>query len=438
MNMWRYEVVQLLSQHVKDHHTNRKLETFWQGKPLVKKALSAIIRRRLTLEFLIELFGKPKEYIEPWVFASLLLGLWELLFTETPEYAAIYEAVEVAKRKGKRKGGFVNALLRKVLRHRKEVLPSRQLGKQYLPLGKGKCWVWKKGIFPSFEEKPLAYLRLAYSYPYWLIRRLKKHYGLEATIELLEAGNSTPPLYGRLHPSATESHWETLREEGIQYEKTEHPDVIRFLPPFSLEKTALFEKGMVYVQDLHNVVVLDSLLPETPPQRILDVGTAPGGKLLQLLGRYPEADFVAVDSSEERLQQVRENCERVGASVELYCQDIREVPAGQWGEFDLVVVDVPCSNTGVLCRRPQVRWRMNGEKVQELVALQREMVAVSFKHVKKGGFLLYLSCSILPEENEAHEETFLSLGLEKVRECKRMPREEGGDGIFGTLWRKTS
>ena len=339
------------------------------------------VRRLRALRFVLDALvaKRPKGELE----ALLLVGLAQILYMpDVPDFAAVSETVEAAKLTSRGAAGLVNGVLRNVLRRRAEL------------------------------ERALAAepLETRESFPTALVRRWTARYGAERTEELCR-------LYNQ--PAETFLAWRP--DSG-------HPPFERLPRATRVDSVAGFADGAFTVQDPATAGAIE-LCAVAPGLRVLDLCAAPGGKTIQLAWRLRGTGrLVAAEVNERRRSRLAENLARcrVDASTQVV-----ESPAD--GElFDVVLADVPCSNTGVLRRRPDARWNWSEKKLAQLVELQAQILDRASGHVAPGGALVHSTCSLEPEENRAQVEAFLARhpDFRIAREIERLPFEERTDGAY--------
>lgn len=325
------------------------------------------------------------------------LGLAQLLILELPDYATVNETVKLAPHSG----GLVNAVLRRAQREQDELLGQVSA----LPL------------------------HVRFSHPEWLVQRWTKQLGESAAATLCEWNQQPAPVHiriNRLHPQQPTAA--NLR----RFEPTARPDFFRVDQP---PREALAQ-GKCYVQDPSTAVACELLDPQ-PGESVLDACAAPGGKtalLAQMMGN--RGKIVACDSSPRRLPRLQENLRRlrvaIGRTFEHDWLSARGTPA--WGaiRFDRILVDAPCSNTGVMRRRLDVRWRLAPETFAAMAAVQSQILRATVPLLKPGGALVYNTCSIDPEENEGVVDSLLRdhPALRVVETRCTTPWNDGIDGSF--------
>ena len=367
------------------------------------------LRQKLALEFLVAQHAAKKP--RPLVANILDLGLYQLAFLRTPAHAAVNETVALAKQHASpTETKFVNAMLRKAATSDLDAM-----------LGKAEPWV-----------------RL--SHPHWLWERWQTRLGKRDVTALCVWNNQPPPVYVRLNtlrpPMAKNSASQELGPPpGIETEPTSfHPLIWRVVEPAGLFETAAWRQGEFYVQDPSTLVAVDVLDPQ-PGEHVLDVCAAPGGKTTYIAQKMQNhGQIIAADSSSSRLGRVAENCRRLGVEIvaSLACDGTRLGRCLRGERFDRVLVDAPCSNTGVMRRRPDLRWRIEEPEIARLAALQLKLLGQAAELVKSDGVLVYSTCSLEREENERVVEQFIGSHADVRLETTRslFPPRDGCDGAF--------
>jgi 16S rRNA (cytosine967-C5)-methyltransferase len=357
-----------------------------RDRDLTTELAYGMLRRRGTLDHVLAACSTvPLRKVQPHVLEILRLGAYQLLFLDKiPASAAVNESVRIAKQVSSAgAAGFVNACLRSLART--IMGKGEQAGddpRRALPLGDGGWCLFDRPLLPSPQRSLAAYLAAATSHPEWLVRRWLRRHGEATTRRLCESDNATPPIVLRVNHRRTtqEALVAELVGEG-RWAKPVGADHVLAGHAGALGDLRALRDGCCTVQGLVASAAAPLLAPQ-PGERILDLCSAPGSKACQLaeLAR-DEATIVALDLSPRRLLQVRENAQRLGfrrvhpvAADGLRCERLFRVP------FDAALVDVPCSNTGLLAAAASV--------------------------VRPGGRLVYSTCSLEPEENEQVVERF--------------------------------
>ena len=342
-----------------------------------------VLRWLNALEFLAgQLLEKPLKRRETDIQRLILLGLYQLWKDDRAPHAAINETAESARQLGKNWAvGLVNAVLRRFQRERQARLAE------------------------------LAASDQRFAHPGWLLERLRKDWP-EDWQRIVEANNCQAPLWLRLNQGHDRADTlERLEKEGFTAEP--HPRVgsaVKVEPAAPVERLPGFGEGRFSVQD-PAAQLAAGLLQAQPGHRVLDACAAPGGKTGHLLETTPDVRMTVLDKSKRRLGRVRENLQRLGfseaAGVELRTADAL-APDTFWdGEpYDRILLDAPCSATGVIRRHPEIKWLRSEGQVRQAAELQATLLDALWPLLKPGGMLLYATCSILDVENSRQVSRF--------------------------------
>ena len=392
-----------------------------KDRALCQELAYGLVRWQAALDWLIARKTGGREQ-KPGLQILLRLGLYQLFWLDRiPDHAAVHETVELARQVGfGPQAGFLNAVLRGCLRER----PALQ-----------------QQLTDLRQTQPA----LGFSHPDWLWQRWRERWGLDPSIQLMKWNNTPARAFARVNTLRTDPGQllQAWRErEGVSYdlfyrdwlgenlafELKEHP------PLASLES---FRQGWFYVQDPSTLLAVRLLDPQ-PEESVLDLCAAPGGKttfiaqLMQNRGR-----IVAGETSPDRLRLVRENCARLGVTC-VEPQLSAALKAQPPAQFDRVLVDAPCSNTGVMRRRVDLRWRLRLDEIQRLRTQQLALLSQAAAHVKPGGCLVYSTCSLEPEENAEVIADFLKAqpGFEREETRELRPFADQTDGGFAARLRR--
>jgi len=329
------------------------------------------------------LLSRPKG-LAPELHALLVASVHQIEYSRNPPQAIVHTAVDAARFfKDERVTGLVNAVLRRFVRER-------------------------AGLLGRVDEKTNG--RTAH--PSWLIERLESAWPKQVCAELLDANNGHPPMVLRLDVSRRkrEDYLDELQSGGIAAKAISWTSTaIRLEQPISLSSLPGFEEGLVSVQDA-GAQLAAPLLDARPGMRVLDACAAPGGKTGHLLEHTEGlAEVVAVDIDVQRVARVEENLRRLNRGARLVIADVRE-PTTFWDgrPFERILLDAPCSSTGVIRRHPDIKLLRRADDIPPLVAVQLELLRATFGLLSPGGRLLYCTCSVLPAENQGVLESFLA------------------------------
>ena len=373
-----------------------------------------IIRNLVFIDNLISLASvKPLKNIPPKILNCLRIAAYELVFTSQADYAIVNEAVNLAKAIGSKKAaGFVNAVLRKVsasIKNKTADLSKTDLRKT-LPLSPAVGCEFNIDILPDADKQAGEYLSCAFSLPLWLIEQWLGQYGFEKTKNICFASNRRPSVYARPNKLKinAEKLFETLKSQEVDCEVVEQYKMVRINKSGNIGGLESFKAGLFTIQDLTSSSVVTLLNPQ-PGWKIFDICAAPGTKTTQIAELIGDKGLIiATDIDDSRLGKIGENVRRLGiTSVKISAYEDFLKEAGQ-AEADAVLLDVPCSNTGVLAKRPEVRLRLDKKHLEEIVKIQIELLEFASPLVKKGGKICYSTCSILNRENSEIVNNFIS------------------------------
>ncbi|MGF1717244.1 16S rRNA (cytosine(967)-C(5))-methyltransferase RsmB [Photobacterium chitinilyticum] len=365
-----------------------------------------------------QLMDKPLKGKQRVFHHLILVGLYQLGYMRIPAHAAVAETVNATKDlKKPQLRGLVNAILRNYQRQQE-----------------------------SLDEQSLSHDAGRYGHPGWLLKLLKQGYP-EQFESVIEANNTKAPMWlrvNRRHHSRDE-YRELLNAEGISTDlHPEAQDALRLHSPCDVSKLPGFADGWVSVQDAAAQLSVEYLAPQAG-ELILDCCAAPGGKTAHIMERQPEAQVVAIDCDEQRLARVHDNLQRLKLDAKVLCADARYPDQWWQGEqFDRILLDAPCSATGVIRRHPDIKWLRRADDIEALAQLQAEIVDAMWQQLKPGGTLVYATCSITPQENSEQVKAFLGrtddaeLTGSDIEQPGRqiLPGEHDMDGFYYAVIRK--
>ncbi|MEO1888971.1 MAG: 16S rRNA (cytosine(967)-C(5))-methyltransferase RsmB [Cycloclasticus sp.] len=348
-----------------------------------------------------------------------LLGLYQIIYLSTPDHAAVSETVNTCS-KGKKRWAknVLNGVLRRFLRER-----------------------------DALEKTVDAQLSQQFSHPNWLVKQLEKDWGAERVADILYANNQYPPMSLRINQrvGSRDAYLEQLKQIGINASVNPFNTVgLTLDSPVNVDKLPHFWQGAVSVQD-NAAQLAATLLDINSGQRILDVCAAPGGKTAHILESSPDDIFlVAIDIDERRNLRVMENLERLKLNAEVLTVDGLE--PDEWfdgKQFQRILLDAPCSATGVIRRHPDIKLLRKSSDIAALVELQSKLLHAIWPLLEKNGVLLYATCSILSAENSQQIADFIhqhadakviSIDADWGRSCEYgqqiLPGENNMDGFY--------
>lgn len=372
---------------------------------------------RLLAVFADRLLTKPASALDPYVLALLLVGMYQLEYTRVPPHAAVAATVAAAGDLGRQKAaGLANAVLRRFVRER-------------------------EALHASIVDESVRF-----AHPDWLVRRLRQAWPRHWQA-ILAANNEKPPMALRLNTRAVsrESYLEQLHAAGIGAAPSRYVSsgviLQRAVPVGALPG---FAEGLVSVQDDAAQLAAMALAPE-PGMRVLDACAAPGGKTGHLLEMAPGTDeLVAVDVDAHRLDALRDTLDRLRVEATVVHADAA-APATWWdgNSFERILLDAPCTGTGVIRRHPDIKINRRAEDIPALQQRQAALLEAMWSMLARGGRLVYVTCSVLPEENEQQMQRFherhrdarpLALpsgfGRQRALGRVRLPGIDGTDGFY--------
>ena len=372
---------------------------------LASEIAYGVVRRQATLDALLEpQVTRPRQRVEDALWTLMRIGAYQLVFTAVPPHAAVHETVEVVRALSKPQwAGFLNGVLRSVGRLLDDSRPAANgPAADSIPLATGRYRHFSQNVFPDPAGDPAGYLATAFSFPRWILDRWSERHDFDALVKLGFWFDAPPPMWLRVNllRVTRQDFLATLHAAEIQAEPGVLPESVRLDSPTRVESLPGYADGWFAVQD-ESAMQAGRLLAPAPGSTVLDLCAAPGTKtshLAELMGN--RGRILAADVDARRLALVKDNCRRLGIDIvetRLIAHDAAILPAGP---FDFVLLDVPCSNTGVLGKRPEARWRLRPQDIEELSSIQKRLLSVALARLKPGGKLVYSTCSMEPEENE--------------------------------------
>lgn len=407
---------------------------------LATQLVYGVLRRRATLDALLRpVVARAPHQVEPWLRDVLRIGALQLvLLGQIPRHAAVHETVELAAAFGRpRAKGFVNGVLRALdglVTNERAPGPSADA----VPITDGEYRRLAKAVFPEPGEAGVEYVAAAFSLPEWLVERWLSRYPWEDCLRLGFWFAGPAPLWLRCNALRTDraALLDAFQKAGVRAEPGEHPQAVRILEGPAVPDLPGYADGWFAVQDQSGMRVGSALAP-APGSRVLDLCAAPGGKTTHLAELMEnQGAIVACDVDGLRLRTVTALAERLGVTI-IRTQRLRPDGEPPAGPFDAVLVDVPCSNTGVLGRRPEVRWRLKPADVTRMVSLQTKLLLQAAEQLRPGGVLVYSTCSVEPEENGGVARTVAGAvpWLELEAEEEQMPGRPSDGGYWARLRR---
>ena len=388
----------------------------------IKEITTGVIRNRTYLDYVVKINSRVKiKRIHKIILSILEMAIYQMYFLDkVPDYSIVDESVNLAKIYGNRGSiSFTNGILRSIS---KKDAPQVKI------------------------EDSIDNLSTFYSHPKFYTEYFYNNYGEEFTKKLLKANNEMPPFTIRVNTLKTSKSdlMSSLKELGFEIEETVYDNALNILNPKGIIDTKYFDEGHFYVQDLGSILVASFLNP-SENSSLLDLCAAPGGKtthLAELMNNTGE--IIACDKSLGKIKLIQENAKRLGVKIiETRVNDARVLNKEFIDKFDYVLVDAPCSGTGLYRKKPDIKWNKDLEDIKSLAEIQLEILDKAKDYVKDGGELLYSTCSLSKIENEDVVNKFLennkNFKIKKLRDrevLKLFPSTDGSDGFSITLMEK--
>ena len=400
---------------------------------LLTHLVYGVLRFRGHLDWILTGFCRGNfEKLDEGIKNILRTGIYQLKFSDRlPDFAVVNEAVKIAKILHPDKSALVNAVLRNYLRRGQNI------------------------VFPSQKKNEAEYIAAFHSHPLWLVQKWIRIFGPQQTMSLCKANNELPPLTLRINTLkiSRDQMKEKLIASGFDSEETKFsPDgLVLNTSANPIQKTDFFDEGFLRIQD-EGAQLISYLVNRESSRSILDACAGAGGKATHLAAILKNNGLIlAIDRNQERLAELQQEVNRLGINI-IKVQTIdlsAELPDSFKEKFDGVLVDAPCSGLGTLRRNPEIKWRTNEKDVRAFAAAQKIILQNASTAVKKGGNLIYCTCSLLPEENENIVDDFIkqnknfSICPPPVPTNKKLidrrgffhtyPHHHNMDGFFGAI-----
>ena len=352
------------------------------SRGFITRLYEGSIEKMIYLDFVINSFSKtPVKKLKPIIKILMETAVYQIFFMDrVPDSAAINEAVKLAKKRGLAGlSGFVNGVLRNIARNKENI------------------------TLPDKDKEYIRYLEVKYSVPKEVTEHFIKEYGNVQAEEILEAFEKKQPIVARVNGTrlTREELVKKLTEENVKVSTdTVFPESLKILELDSLNFLESFENGDFVIQDESSQFI--GKIAELPQNaKVLDICAAPGGKTLLMAEKLEAERITACDISEKKTGLIEENINRMGIKKVITMVNDATVFNKKFEEdFDLVICDLPCSGLGVIGRKRDIKYNITGNKIKELAKLQREILENAGKYVKKGGYLIFSTCTMSKLENE--------------------------------------
>ena len=401
---------------------------------LLTELVYGTLRMRGRMDWIIaRLYKGDSASLEAPIPNILRTGLYQLIFTDRiPPFAAVNEAVSIAKKERPAAAGLVNAILRNALREKDNI------------------------DWPDMAKDPGRAIAVIHSHPRWLVERWLDRYGIEETIAICRENNRMPEPVVRVNSlkATRDEAIAALAAEKIAAGKTRYcTDGLFLSTALGLRETAAFRNGLIRIQDEASQLVAHLVAPE-PGERVLDLCAGAGGKTVHMAALMGNrGNITAVDLHPDKLHLLTADAGRLGVTIAtIHAGNAATTPEAFHGAFDRVLLDAPCSGLGTLRRNPEIRWRITAPELEKSMSLQKRLLRKAADCVKPGGRLVYSVCTVTPEENEAVAADLLAVrpGFRHIPPegmppelidddgfFRTFPHRHGTDGFFGAVFVRT-
>ncbi len=395
---------------------NAMLKGNIDSEPFVRELVYGVIENKLYLDYILDqLIDKGIKSVDIKVLIMIRLGIFQIIFMNSvPDYAAVNETVNFSKKILKGRDKFVNAIMRAYIRNRNELkLPDR-------------------------EENIIKYLSIRYSCDESIIKMLIEQYGLDNAKKYLKFVNTSPPLFIRINISKITPHdfKKELEAENIEFEDSNLSNRCLDIKASGITNLTQFKDGKFSIQSEESCMIVD-MLKVKPSDTVIDVCAAPGGKTLAIAEEMScTGSVLAFDKYKSRIKLIDKEAKRLDLEcIKTQVADAKENIKELIGKADCVLVDAPCSGLGVVRRKPEIKYKDFSDSGKVIASEQLSILNNVSKYVKKGGKLLYSTCTINKFENEDVIKKFLQShdNFEKTVERLLLPFRDGKDGFYACL-----
>ena len=362
-----------------------------RDKAFLKRITEGTLERKIQIDFVLNQFSKVSvSKMKPFIRNLLRVSVYQLLFMDSvPERAVCNEAVKLAGKRGfKNLQGFVNGVLRNIARKKEEI-----------------SW-------PDEGKNTVGYLSVKYSMPEWLVEKFLSERGALQTEKMMESFLEASPVTVRLKETLKEEDREVflneMKKSGVRFKKHPYlPYAFEILNAEGISALPGFEKGLFMVQDVSSMLVCEAAGIKKG-DRVIDVCASPGGKALHAAEKLQGTGFVSArDLTEYKAEMIRDNIRRMKTqNVEAFVSDARQLREEDVETADVLLCDLPCSGLGIIGKKTDIKYHVSEEGLKQLKELQREILSVVWQYVKKGGVLIYSTCTVNPDENEENVKWF--------------------------------
>ena len=373
-----------------------------------------VIKNKLALDHIISQFSSVKlKKMTPWVKNILRMGIYQMYYMDKiPHSAACNESVKLSKKYAHQAAGrFINGVLRNVSRNIDSI------------------------SFPDIENKA-EYLSVKYSFPLWLTDKLLSQYDFEACESFMAESNKPHSVNIRVNTLLTTPSelLEILEKEGVKAKSSPlSKDCLTVFGKIDINSSDSYKKGYFSLQNISSFKAVEALSPQKG-ELIMDICAAPGGKSCAAAERMGDnGKVLSFDIYDHKVKLIKSSAERLNIHIiETKVHDGRVVIPEYIKKADRVILDAPCSGTGVIHKKPDIKWTRNEGDISQLCSIQKELINTSCQYVKQGGVLLYSTCTVLKEENSDIVSEFLlnHPDFTKISEEQILTSENGESGFY--------
>ncbi len=420
MDNFRNIIVEILKKDYFDLQLKKmqKLTLDSRDKKLITTIVYGVIENKLYLDYIIRKFSSVRlKKINEDILNILRMSAYQIIFLDKiPDSAVVNEAVNLAKLYDKRRAGFVNGVLRNLIRNYKDI---------------------------KLPTDPIEHLSIKYSTPIWLVNRFIEVYGFSFTEELLKSSLQKPSVVFRTNTLliSRDELIEKLKDIDIIGRKsTVSEGIIIDHIGTSIEDNELFKNGYYTMQDESSMNVAHIVDPKES-EYILDLCASPGGKTTHIAELMKNKGQVyTCDISDDKIKYIKQNVKRLKLNnIRFFVNDGTVLKEEFIDKFDKVLVDAPCSGFGIIRRKPDIKYNKSPEIIDELTIIQRKLLETSKYYVKENGYLIYSTCTIEPKENREMIEHFIRNNNFKIEdELLLFPHIDGTDGFYCCKLKKVS
>ncbi len=385
-------------------------------KALISTIVKGTIERKIELDYVCDLFSKtPHNKMKLPIRLIIEMGIYQILYMKSYDTLAVNSSVELARKKGfSSLAGFVNAVLRNIVRNKDNIK------------------------YPDKGDKD--YLSVKYSIPETIVDLLKEQYDFDTLEKIFAASLSDDYVRIRIKEGLSKEEKDKVIEEIKEKsanvsESDDTPNLLKAKGLGNITALASFMNGLITVQDAGSYILCKNV---PKGENILDACSAPGGKSIFLSELYPDARITSCDISEDKISKIEENIARMKAkNITTKIADATVFNPEFEEAFDVILADVPCSGLGVIAKKQDIKYRITEEGLNELYSLQKKIIDNVSKYVKKGGYLVYSTCTVNKKENEDLIEAFISnSGFSIVTSKKLLQGIDDSDGFFISVLKK--